>query len=136
VLQGPGSFNERLARVWLAIGWAGVVAVAVLSLIPTPPQLIPVEQGDKAQHMLAYGGLLFWFAQIHARRSARLLIAVLLVALGVALEYVQGWTGWRDFSYGDMAADACGVLLGWLAAPPRTRNLFAFAGSFLSRRSS
>jgi hypothetical protein len=136
VLREPGSFGERLARTWLGIGWAGVLAVVVLSLIPTPPDLIPVEQGDKAQHVLAYGGLMFWFAQIYVQQPRRVLAAVLLVALGMALEFVQGWTGWRDFSYGDMAADASGVFLGWLFAPPRTRNLFALTGSFLSRRSA
>ena len=34
------------------------------------------------------------------------------VALGVALEYVQRFTGWRDFEYGDMIASAAGVLGG------------------------
>ncbi len=80
--------------------------------------------------------LMFWFAQIYLRLPGRVVAAALLVALGIALEYVQGWTGWREFSYADMTADAVGVGLGWLLAPPRTRNLLTLAGSLLLRRLS
>ena len=121
-------------QAWLIVGWCGVVGVIVLSLIPNPPDLVPVEQGDKVEHIVAYGMLMFWFAQVYAARGTRALIAGLLVALGVGLEYVQGWTGWRDFSYGDMAADVTGVALGWLIAAPRTPNLLGFAGSLLARK--
>jgi len=118
----------------MAVGWAGVVGVIILSLIPRPPEVIAIEQGDKAEHVLAYGTVMFWFAQIYVRQRGRVVAAALLVALGVGLEYVQGWTGWREFSYADMAADAVGVAVGWLLAPPRTRNLLTLAGSLLSRR--
>jgi len=128
---------ETLARVRLAfltIGFAGVVVVTVGSLIPSPPDLIPLENGDKGEHFLAYGGLMFWFAQVYVRLPARARVATLLLALGIGLEYVQGWTGWREFSYADMGADAIGVALGWLAAPPRTRNLLTLADALLWRR--
>lgn len=125
-----------LRQTWLIVGWGGVAGIIVLSLIPSPPELIPVEQGDKAEHVLAYGILMFWFAQIYLRQPARVIAAALLVALGVGLEYAQGWTGWREFSYADMAADALGVALGWLLAPPRTRNLLTLARSLLLRRTS
>jgi VanZ family protein len=131
-VAAPGS----LRRVWLIVGWSGVAGIIVLSLIPNPPELIPVEQGDKAEHLLAYGMLMFWFAQVYVRQPGRMIAAALLVALGIALEYVQGWTGWREFSYADMAADAVGVGLGWLLATPRTRNLLTLANSLPSRRAS
>lgn len=132
--RSTGTDPGGLTRAWIAVGWAGVVGVIVLSLIPSPPELIPVEHGDKAEHVLAYGTLMFWFAQIYVRQPSRMVAAVLLVALGIGLEYVQGWTGWREFSHADMAADAVGVALGWLLAPPRTRNMLTLAGSLLSRR--
>jgi VanZ family protein len=37
-----------------------------------------------------------------------------LVGLGVGLEFVQGWTGYRSFDVMDMLADSVGVLLGWM----------------------
>jgi len=127
--------SNILRHAWLGVGWCGVVGVIVLSLIPNPPDLVPVEQGDKIEHIAAYGMLMFWFAQVYAARGTRGLIAGLLVALGVALEYVQGWTGWREFSYADMAADATGVALGWLIAT-RTPNLLRFTDSLLARKLS
>ena len=33
--------------------------------------------------------------------------------MGVALEFIQGWLGYRDFELFDMGANALGVLLGW-----------------------
>jgi VanZ family protein len=124
----------RVRLAFLVIGLAGVVVVTVGSLIPSPPDLIPLENGDKGEHLLAYGGLMFWFAQVYVRHPARSRVAALLLALGIGLEYVQGWTGVREFSYVDMAADAGGVALGWLLAPPRTRSLLPPVDSLLSRR--
>ena len=34
------------------------------------------------------------------------------LALGVALEFMQGWTDYRTFDVADMAADALGVAVG------------------------
>ena len=135
-MQSLSTSSNGLRQAWLVVGWCGVAGVIALSLIPNPPDLVPVEQGDKVEHIVAYGMLMFWFAQVYAARGTRAVIAGLLVALGVALEYVQGWTGWREFSYADMAADATGVAFGWMMATPRTPNLLGFAGSLLARRLS
>ena len=99
--------------------------------------LIPIEQGDKAEHILAYGMLMFWFAQIYLRLPGRIVAAALLVApRHRALEYAGLDRVAGILPYADMAADAVGVGLGWLLAPPRTRNLLTFAGSLLLRRLS
>ena len=105
----------NLRPVWLAVGWAMVAAIVWLSLTPSPPK-VDFEQSDKVGHFLAYGGVMFWFAQLYVERKARLGYAAGFVALGVALEFVQGWTGYRDFELYDMAADGIGVALGWAAA--------------------
>jgi VanZ family protein len=126
---------DRLRQAWLIVGWFGVVVVIVMSLIPNPPDFVPIEQGDKIEHIVAYGSLMFWFAQVYGALRTRAIVAALLIALGIAIEYVQGWTGWRDFSYADMAADAVGAVLGWLIATPRTPNLLGFARSLLARPS-
>jgi len=102
-------------RAALAIGWALVAAIIVLSLMHSPPK-IDVEQGDKLGHFVAYGSLMFWFAQLYAGRRSRLAYALGFIAMGVLLEFVQGAVGYRQFELMDMFANAVGVLLGWGAA--------------------
>jgi len=117
--------RARLRTIWLVLGWAGVLVVAYFSLIPHPPEL-KVEQGDKIQHFLAYGSLMLWFSQIMVTPPSRRLAGAAMVALGIGLEFAQSLTGYRFYSYADMGANTLGVLLGWLAAPPRGPRLFDF----------
>lgn len=104
-----------LRRLWLAAGCAIVAAIVWLSLTPAPPE-IEMSQGDKIGHVLAYAVLMFWFSQLHHARVVRLAYAAAFIALGIALEFVQGALGYRSFEAWDMAADAAGVGAGWLAA--------------------
>ncbi|MGA7983803.1 MAG: VanZ family protein [Burkholderiales bacterium] len=99
-------------RLWLAIGWAMVAAIVVGSVMHSPPSL-GFEQSDKLEHLGGYGLVMFWFCQIYAARRVRLGYALGFAALGIALEFVQGWLGYRDFEVADMIADAAGVALGW-----------------------
>ncbi|MDD5329372.1 MAG: VanZ family protein [Sulfuricella sp.] len=103
-----------------------IIAIVYFSLTPTPPE-IDVTEGDKLGHLAAYGLAMLWFAQLYTERWPRRWLALGLVALGVALEYAQDATGYRTFDVADMLADAAGVALGWLAAPPRLPNLLALA---------
>jgi glycopeptide antibiotics resistance protein len=57
--------------------------------------------------------LMYWFAQLYAKR---LFYALGFIAMGVALEFIQGMTPYRTFEYFDMVANAAGVLLGWALA--------------------
>lgn len=98
-------------KVWLTIGWFMVALVIYLSLTPRPIE-IDVTQGDKVGHVIAYLALMLWFAQLYGR-GRHLRWGLGFVVLGIALEYVQGWTGYRSFDYFDMAADALGVFIGW-----------------------
>lgn len=117
------SINARLRfhTLWLAIGWALVLTVVYLSLTPQPVS-IPVEQGDKVGHLAAYAVLMLWFAQLYSPAQRRFMLAVALVALGIGLEFAQLLTETRTFEIADMLADGAGVVIGWLAAPPRTIN--------------
>jgi VanZ family protein len=128
------SATSGLRRAWIAIGWVGVIAVVVLALIPSPPDLLPADQADKAEHMLAFGSLMFWFAQVYLSLRARLATAGLLMALGVAIEFAQGQTAYRSFEYADMGADCAGIVVGWVLAPPRLANLYAWSERFLLTR--
>lgn len=112
-------------RFWIAIGWALVGAVIYLSVghVTITPENIP--ESDKVGHVIAYGTLMFWFMQIAKQPQKRVAIAVLLVLLGVGLEFVQAHIPYRDFEVADMVADAIGVAIGWLVAPPRTPNVLS-----------
>ena len=103
-----------MRRAAVAFGWLLVAAIVWLSLTPSPPS-IDVDQGDKLGHAFAYASAMFWFAQLYVRSAVRARYAIGLIALGVALEFIQGHVG-RDFELADMAADAVGVALGWAAA--------------------
>jgi VanZ family protein len=124
--------QKQLRSLWLAIGWLGVGLTIYLSLIPGPPTL-DVEQGDKIEHLVGYALLTVWFAQLAAEPRRRWLTAGLLVALGVGLECAQGLTSWRTFSYFDMAANALGVGVGLVLAPPRAPSLLGFSSVVLQR---
>jgi VanZ family protein len=111
----------RARQLWLFVGWTMVVSVIYLSVAPVAMDT-GVEQGDKFLHGLAYGALMLWFANLYERTTQRWMLAVAFVALGIALEFVQGWTGYRSFEIADMLADAVGVAVGWVLAPPRLPN--------------
>nr|PZN04959.1 MAG: VanZ family protein [Pseudomonadota bacterium] len=124
---------DALERTWRCCGWLLVALVIIFSLIPSPPAL-DVRAGDKLQHLFAYALLMGWFAQLHRETRVRLRLAAAFVALGVALEFLQGLTSWRSYEGYDMAANAVGVLLGYLAAPPRGPDVYhRLRRRFLSR---
>lgn len=115
-------YQLRWTALWLSIAWLLVGAVIVLSLVRLGARP-PTSHSDKLGHILAYTTLMFWFGQIYSQARTRLFIAVALALMGVALEIAQGYTGYRSFEYGDMVANATGVAIGWLVAPPRTANV-------------
>jgi VanZ family protein len=97
------------------------VAIVWLSLMPQPPQ-VDLEQGDKLGHFAAYGLLMFVFCLIYDQRATRLAYATGFILMGVALEFLQGMTGYRTFELLDMLANATGVL-GVLASTLVLRSL-------------
>ena len=112
----PRSLMLIHRRLWLTVGWLLVVLVVYLSLTPHPPAPMSFDNADKLEHALAYGALALWFCQIYCSVKSRVLLALALTGLGIGLEYVQGWTGYRTFDVLDMLADGAGVSLGWLLA--------------------
>lgn len=114
--------HGALRRAWLVVGWIGIAGVVYGSLMHNPPS-VPMPQGDKVEHLSAYGLLMFWFAQVIMGSRSRAAVALGLVALGVALEFAQSLTDYRTFEIADMVGDAAGVVLGWIIAPPRTPGL-------------
>jgi len=106
---------RAVRRALLIVGWFFVAVIWWLSLTPQPPH-IDFEQSDKVGHFIAYGGTMFWFCLVYRAPRTRLVYAMGFIAMGVAIEYIQRWTGYRSFEVYDMVADALGVLLGWAVA--------------------
>jgi VanZ family protein len=111
-------------RTWLTGGWLLVGLVIYLSLTPHPPEPLSFPGADKLEHAVAYGSLALWFCQIYLSARSRTIMLALLIGLGIALEFVQGWTGYRDFEVWDMVADSVGVLFGLLLALTPLGRLF------------
>jgi hypothetical protein len=109
------------------LGYALIVAIIVLSLIPRPPES-GFEHADKLHHLLAYGVLMGWFAQLFDGATRRTW-ALRFVLLGLGLEFAQGLTGYRMFSWLDFAADSLGVAIGWGLAPPRVPDVPAWVSA-------
>lgn len=126
-LTAKFAFAHR--RLWLSLGWILVLSVIYFSLTPVPIE-IPVAEGDKFGHLLAYGTLMVWFSNLYGNLNSRLFFSIGFVAMGIVLEFIQGWTGYRSFDIIDMAANASGVFAGWVLAPPRTPNFLRYIETF------
>ena len=103
----------RYHGLWLGLGWVWIALVIFLSLTPHPPE-IEMTSGDKIGHVLAYTFLMSWFTQLYRTRAKKWSIALGLVALGIAIEFAQEQTGYRQFEVADMVADGIGVAMGLL----------------------
>lgn len=109
-----------------------MVAVVVwLSLTPHPPEPPSFLAWDKAQHFLAYGGLMFWYGMGFPRHWRW---PVFLVGLGIGLECLQGWGGIRSFDPFDMVANTIGVGIGLALLKTPCARLLVLADAWLARR--
>ena len=100
----------RHRNAWI-VGGAGFVLLVIYLSVTSRPLDVPSVYGMKTGHILAYAWLMFWFSQIYRRISGRIALGVAFIALGIGLEYIQGFLD-RDFSYTDMRDDAIGVAIG------------------------
>lgn len=101
--------------LWLAGGWALVAAVIFVSLWPDMPDVdVGVKFIDKFGHAIAYASLMAYFGFIYQKRS-HAGIFMLLVLLGVALEFVQWLSGKRMFELMDIGANVAGITIGLIA---------------------
>lgn len=94
---------------WLIIGWLMVVLIIYGSLAQISIH-INLKQSDKLVHFGAYFILMAWFVQLYHLHYQRLLHAFGLIVLGILLEVVQGYSGYRYFEYADMMANSMGVI--------------------------
>lgn len=131
--MGAGTESRhKLRRLWLSVGWLLVALVTFFSLTPEPPTIIRVTASDKVAHLVAYGVLMLWFLQLYPV-SRRPVIAILLAAMGILIEVLQGFTTGRSTEYMDIAANTGGVMLGWmLGKSPLSKVLEALDRKIMS----
>lgn len=116
----------RLAPLWLAIGAALVAAVIYASLAETLPDYLQIEGNLKLNHILAYAVLMLYFAQLPASPKMACLIAGVFGVMGVILEYLQGMTVYRTFSYYDMFANCMGISAGFMLSKTPIVHLISY----------
>ncbi len=106
----PGRWLRTFFAVATSV-YAGVVVV--LSLVPA--ERVPMASvGDKVQHVGGYAVLAgFWVLALSPPRTWRRIarVGAACVAMGVAIEFIQPYTG-RIFDPADMLANAVGAALG------------------------
>jgi VanZ family protein len=125
---------HKLRWIWLAIGWIWIASIFYVSLSPHPPSLMHFWNADKLEHALAYSSLMLWFCQVYRHTRSRYLLASLLIAMGIFIEYLQGTTDYRTFDYADMVANFVGVFVGWAWARTGLGRVFAYLEYRLSKK--
>ena len=102
----------NLSNFKKALFWACFLALNALALSPAP-YLPPGLFGwwDKAQHAIGFGTLTV-LAVLAYPDVSKLRIGLMLVALGVLIEVLQYFSGYRLGDWQDAVADGVGVLGG------------------------
>lgn len=121
----PAMRPFRRPRPWLLLGAAMVAAVITGSLLPAgelPP--VPFDGFDKVQHLLGYAVLSAYAVMLFARLRTQALCALVLVALGIGLEFAQAaLTSSRQADPADALFNGLGVLGGLAIAATPLANL-------------
>jgi hypothetical protein len=117
-------------RVWLALGIAMLVGIAIVCLIPQQ-QLPAVGVSDKLEHVAAFGLLSFWFGTIVVRRDLPW-VALGVLLFGGLIEIAQSLMGLgRSGDWRDLLADGIGIAAGCLLA---LSPLYSWVRGFAVRR--
>jgi len=105
-------------KLWLGLWLCAIMIVVFLSLIPPPPILVDLpKNSDKGEHFLAYFLLAFSATQLFYKGYFLWLIGLLLVLLGISLEWAQSaFTSTRMADPWDALANTLGVASGLSAA--------------------
>jgi hypothetical protein len=120
--------GPRTRFLFLMFGAIGIALAFMESLVGRQPQTIPL---DKIIHFSGYFILSVTF--VLALRPRWIVLSLVgLVAIGVAIEFLQRHTG-RQFDVTDMVADAIGVVAGGIAGLA-IRGIYAYIHKELAAR--
>ena len=102
--------------LWAGVWVLAIAAVVTGSLLRTS-ELPSVKVNDKVEHFVAYALLSAGAVQLYARRLSWGFVCVLLVLMGIGLEYLQARMGLgRMLDRNDALANTIGVLIGLATA--------------------
>ena len=102
----------KFRYLWILIGYGLVILVVALSLSHQPPPLVDLLWVDKLYHILIYGVLMLWFAQLYPKSRYGGLVCS-FITLGILLEVLQSQSGIRSGEVWDVAANSLGTILSW-----------------------
>ena len=111
-------------KFWLAMGWVFVGIVVFLSLDPSPPELADFQGQDKVMHLLAYTFIMLWFGCCYYHGKTYLALGAGLIGMGIVLELLQGFMGYRSMELWDMVVNTFGVTVGWFLTKTRLSSVF------------
>lgn len=114
-----GRSLKPFRRPWLWAGlWILVISIVVIGSLMPAHDLPKVPRGfDKLEHFGAYAVLAAGAVQLFARRLSWGFVCVILVLMGIALEYLQAQMGLgRMLDRQDALANTIGVLIGLATA--------------------
>ena len=106
----------RRPGLWTGL-WMLAIAVVVFGSLLPASDLPPVGVSDKLEHGVAYAVLAAGAVQLFRYRLSWGMVCVMLVFLGIGLEYLQGAMGLgRMADRADALANTVGVLIGLATA--------------------
>lgn len=106
---GGRAIPQSLWRAALVLALAGILWLA---LRPQPGGVDWFEHADKLRHAAAF--LVLWVLTRRSSGAASGLLMAALLAYGVLIEVLQGFTPNREPSVADVLADAVGIAIGVL----------------------
>jgi VanZ family protein len=104
----------RYPQLWLVLGWLFVVLALTACLAPADARMMDglFAVNDKVEHAAGYAALTLWFTGMYPR-SRYVWIAIGLFAMGVLVEFLQGWMSFgRNRDPRDVIANTVGILIG------------------------
>ena len=106
---------DRKVRLLCALSWgAAWVVVAALLLMPLNVQAPPGS--DLVAHFVLFGSMAFAAVGFSHRPGQLAWLALATIALGVGLEYAQGFVPTRYSEAADAMANGVGALFGYAIA--------------------
>jgi VanZ family protein len=115
-VPAAGSYGTGSANAWRLVLVALLVAVSYLALSPKPPPGIDLGW-DKLNHMAAFAALAFCACRsFRASRRKRWVAACGLLVYGGLIEVLQLAVPGRSSAWGDLLADAIGIVCGMAIA--------------------
>ncbi|MBN1378177.1 MAG: VanZ family protein [Gammaproteobacteria bacterium] len=112
----------RHLNLWLVAGFVWIIGVNYWSLTSVLWVRMPGHT-DKIFHAAGYCFLMLWWLQLFPARSARIILVLFFIAMGIGLEVLQSFNPMRHMDYGDMVANSTGVVIAFLMGLTRMDQL-------------